>query len=158
VNVPARVTSLEKSEAASAEHLITVAFPKSRSKSYSMTVELAKNAIAYGEITIEDQLFHCSVFGKDKSQTSNAIMVIEAIKNWKHTKIFARGRILERHTNIVETLKCYLIPCRMLEGFTQDVVRNRVAGPRDSINALAVRRGSFWCPNFDASKFERIFQ
>lgn len=188
MSIPARITSLIDSQKASSQNLIGVAFPKSTSRSYQTTVALAKNAAAYGEITIGDKLFHCAVFGLDKGQASYATMVLDAVKSWKHTKIFARGRILERHYNVVEVLKCYLnslesadrkahchfvyrdlafyrfdkevdrhlIPCRMLQGFTQELVRDRVASAKDSINALAVRRGSFWCPHFDPSNFGRL--
>lgn len=137
---------------------------------------------------IGDKLFHCAVFGMDKAQASCAVMVIEAVKNWKHTRIFARGRVLERHYNVVEVLRCYLnslevadqkahchflyrdlsffqfgieadrhlVPCRMLQGFTQEVARDRMTNSKDSIQALAVRRGSFWCSKFDPSVFKQI--
>jgi|GEM_PF-4261322 len=188
MNAPARITSLIDSQEASTQNLIGVAFPKSSSRSYAVTVAHAKNATAYGEVTIGDKLFHCAVFGLDKTQASYATMVLETVKNWKHTRIFARGRVLERHYNVVEVLKCYLnsleladqkahchfvyrdlssvrlgkeanrhlIPCRMLQGFTQEVVRDRVADSKNSIQALAVRLGSFWCPHFDPSYFEHL--
>lgn len=184
MNAPARITSLIDSQNASSKNLIGVAFPKSTSRSYLVTVDLAKNAAAYGEITIGDKLFHCAVFGMDKTQASYAVMVLEAVKNWKHTRIFARGRILERHYNVVEVLKCYLnslessdhkahchfiyrdvaffrlgseaekhrIPCRMLQGFTRELVHDRVVGPIKAVQALAVRHGSFWCPHFEPSE------
>ena len=188
MNAPARITSLIDSQKASAQNLIGVAFPKSSSRSYAVTVAHAKNATAYGEVTIGDKLFHCAVFGLDKAQASYATIVLEAVKNWKHTRIFARGRVLDRHYNIVEVLKCYLnslevadrtahchfvyrdlaffqfekeadrhlIPCRMLQGFTQEIVRDQVASSKDSIQALAVRQGSFWCPKFNPEEFQPI--
>lgn len=188
MKAPARITSLLDSQKVSVQNLIGVAFPKSSSRSYAVTVAHAKNATAYGEIIIGDKLFHCAVFGLDKAQASYATMVLEAVKDWKHTRIFARGRVLEQHYNVVEVLRCYLnslevvdqnahchfvyrdlaffrfgkevdrhqIPCRMLQGFTQEVVRDRVASPKDSIQALAVRRGSFWCPKFKPEEFHSI--
>lgn len=188
MNALTRITSLIDSQKASAQNLIGVAFPKSTSRSYLVTVALAKNAGAYGEIIVGDKLFHCAVFGLDKAQASYATMVLDAVKDWKHTKIFARGRVLERHYNVVEVLKCYLnslkttdrkthchfvyrdlvffqfgkevdrhlIPCRMLQGFTREIVRDRVASPKDSMNALAVQQGSFWCPHFDPAAFHSI--
>lgn len=185
---PMRITSLIDSQNASSQNLIGVAFPKSTSRSYLVTVALAKNAAIYGEINIGDKLFHCAVFGLDKAQASYATMVIEVVKNWKHTKIFARGRVLERNRNVVEVLKCYLnslesanrkahchfvyrdlaffqfgnevdrhlIPCRMLQGFTREVVRDRVANPKESMHALAVQQGTFWCPHFDPSAFTQL--
>lgn len=183
-----RITSLIDSQNASAQNLIGVAFPKSTSRSYDVTVDLSKKATVYGEITLGKKLFHCAVFGLDKTQASYAIMVLEAVKNWKHTRIFARGRVLERHCNVVEVLKCYLnslesadrnahchfvyrdlafyqlgketsryrIPCRMLQGFTQEVVRDRLTSESDAIQALAVRRGSFWCPHFAPGDFGKL--
>lgn len=188
MNTLMRIASLTDSQKASSQNLIGVAFPKSSSRSYATTVALAKNANGYGEINVGDKLFHCAVFGFDKAQASYAVMVLEAAKNWKHTRIFARGRILERHYNVVEVLKCYLnslevsdrkahchfvyrdlaflnfgkeadrhlIPCRVLQGFTREVVQDRVGDTSDAILSLAVRRGSFWCPHFDPSAFGKI--
>lgn len=108
MNLPARLASIAESEKASEGNLIGVAFPKSSSRSYQMIVDLARKASFYGEVEIGDKTFHCAVFGKDKSQASNAVIVIDSVKDWKHTRIFVRGRILERHYNVVDTLKCFL--------------------------------------------------
>lgn len=188
MNTPERITSFIDSQNLSVKNLIGVAFSKSSSRSYSTTVALARNATTYGELSIGNTLFHCAVFGLDKTQASYAVMVIDAVKNWKQTKIFAQGRLLERHYNVTETLKCYLnslesrdkkahchfvyrdlaffqfgkevdrhlIPCRMLQGFAQEVTRDQVAKPEDAMHALAIRQGSFWCPHFDPSLFKKL--
>jgi hypothetical protein len=191
MKTPVRITALSQPEAASAKNLIAVAFPKSPSKSYEMVVDLAKKALSYDEVTLGNKMFHCAVFGKDKSQASNAIIVIDAVKDWKQTRIFVRGRILERHYNVVETLRCYLdslesldpkaycnfvytdladefslfnipvkgtyfVPCRKLEGFMREIVRYPIGGPEADIQAAAIRRGCFWCPNFNPKGFRQI--
>lgn len=50
----------------------------------------------------------------------------------------------------------YLVPCRMLQGFTQELVRDELATPKDMVHAAAVRRGSFWCPHFDSTAFQKV--
>lgn len=176
----------------SVEGLIGVIFSNSRSSNYEVTVAIAKTAKLYGETTVGKTILHYAVFGRDKSETSKAVAVIGAVKDWKNTKLFARGRLLERHYNVDAVLKCYLnsleienyeahchfiyddmadaitfpmqvhgrhrVPCRMIQGFVREVVRNPVAGPEDSIQAAAVRRGSFWCPHFDPKKFQSLTQ
>lgn len=174
----------------SVEGLIGVIFSKSRSSNYEVTVAIAKTAKLYGETTIGKAILHYAVFGRDKSEASKAVAVISAVKDWKNTKLFARGRLLERHYNVDAVLKCYLnsleienheahchfiyddmadaitfpmqvhgryrVPCRMIQGFVREVVRNPVAGPEDSIQAASVRRGSFWCPHFEPKKFQPL--
>lgn len=49
----------------------------------------------------------------------------------------------------------YLVPCRMLEGFVREVVRNPIAGPEADIQAAAIRRGCYWCPNFNPKDFRK---
>jgi hypothetical protein len=188
MNSPIRLTSLSEQQTASSGNLIGIAFPKSASKAYRETVAIAQKAASYGEILLGEKLFHAAVFGLDKAQASYAVMVAEAVKNWKGTKLFAQGRLLERNYNVVEVLKCYLnslesidksahchfvyrdlafyqigkgveqylVPCRMLQGFTQELVRDEIAAPKDRVHAAGVRRGSFWCPHFDASGFKKI--
>lgn len=190
MNAPTQNKSLIDPQKESLEALIGVVFSKSNSSNYEVTVAIAKTAKLYGETMIGKKIFHYAVFGLDKSETSKAVAVIGAVKDWKNTKLFARGRILERHYNVDVTLKCYLnslelenheahchfiyddmadaitfpmnvhgrylVPCRMIQGFVREVVRNPVAGPEDSIKAAAVRRGSFWCPHFDPKKFQSL--
>jgi hypothetical protein len=188
MNSPIRLTSLDEQQMASSGNLIGIAFPKSASKSYGETVAIAQKAASYGEIVLGQKLFHAAVFGLDKVQASYAVMVAEASKNWKGTKLFAQGRLLERNYNVVEVLKCYLnslesadkkahchflyrdlalyqvgknvekyrVPCRMLQGFTQEMIRDDLAAPQDRLHAAGVRRGSFWCPHFDAKSFRKI--
>lgn len=190
MNSPVVLNSLQASESHSAGNLIAIAFPKSPSRAYSETVALAQRANAYGEFYLGDKLFHSAVFGLDKAQASYALMVIEAAKDWKGTKLFAQGRILVNHYNVFQVLRCYLdsltpqdhrahchyvydylgnfrfgqrtapedrhlIPCRMLQGFTQHTVVDNVSTPEDAITALAIRRGSFWYPHFDASAYKK---
>lgn len=57
--------------------------------------------------------------------------------------------------NIV-TEGAYHVPCRMLEGFVREVVRHPIAGPEADIQAAAIRRGCFWCPNFNPKEFRQI--
>lgn len=188
MNSPIRLTSLAEQQTASSGNLIGIAFPKSTSKAYGETVAIAQKATSYGEILLGEKRFHAAVFGLDKAQASYAVMVAEAAKNWKGTKLFAQGRLLERNYNVVEVLKCYLnslestdtkahcnfvyrdlafyqigkdvekylVPCRMLQGFTQELVRDELAAPKDMVHAGAVRRGSFWCPHFEPSIFGKI--
>jgi hypothetical protein len=186
MKTPARNTNLVNPEADSSQNLIGVIFANSKSPSYAVTVELARSAKAYEESTIGGRLYHRVVFGLDKSEASRAVAVIDAVQAWKGTRLFARGRLLERHYNVVDTLRCYLnslevkdakshchfvyrdlvsmfaksetylIPCRMLKGFTREPVRSQASDPKDAIQAAAVRRGSFWCPHFDPSKFTKI--
>lgn len=184
---PAKLQNLVEVERSSGENLIGIVFCKSRSSKYAMTLKLAKAANLYSEMDIEGRLFHVAIFGLDKSEASKAVAVIEATKDWKHTKIFTRGRILTNHYNVDQTLRCYLdslesevkethchfiyrdlaffsfgkdvdsyrVPCRMLQGFVQEVIRDQVAPPQEMINAAAVRRGCFWCPNFDPTDFRK---
>lgn len=188
MNSPLRLTSLAEQQTASSGNLIGIAFPKSASKAYGETVAIAHKAASYGEILLGEKLFHAAVFGLDKAQASYAVMVAEAVKNWKGTKLFAQGRLLERNYNVVEVLRCYLnslessdtkahcnfiyrdlafyqigkdvekylVPCRMLQGFTQELVRDELATPKDMAHAAAVRRGSFWCPHFDSAGFAKV--
>lgn len=190
MNAPAQNKSLIDPQKESVEGLIGVIFSKSRSSNYETTVAIAKSAKLYGEASIGKTILHYAVFGRDKSEASKAVAVIGAVREWKNTKLFARGRILERHYNVDAVLKCYLnslelenreahchfiyddmadvitfpmrvhgrylVPCRMIQGFVRDVVRDPVAGPEDSIQAAAVRRGSFWCPHFDPKKFQLL--
>lgn len=176
----------------SVEGLIGVIFSKSRSSKYEIAVAIAKTAKLYGEMKIGKTILHYAVFGKNKAEASKAVAVVGDVKDWKNTKLFARGRLLERHYNVDAVLKCYLnsleienceahchfiyddmadaitipmqvhgryrVPCRMIQGFVREVVRNPVAGPEDSIQSAAVRRGSFWCPHFDPRKFQAITQ
>ena len=185
---PAKLQSLIEVERSSADNLIGVVFCKSRSSKYAMALKLAKGAKLYTEMDVEGVLFHVAVFGLNKSEASRAVAVVAAVKDWRHTKIFARGRLLERHYNVDQTLRCYLnsleaeekdahcnfiyrdlalyhfgkeadsylVPCRMLQGFVQDVIRDPVASGQHMIKAAAVRRGCFWCPNFDKTKFKKL--
>ena len=50
----------------------------------------------------------------------------------------------------------YRVPCRMLQGFTQELVRDELAPAKDRAHAAGVRRGSFWCPHFEAKRFGKI--
>jgi hypothetical protein len=188
MNLLAETNKLPDVQEGSARNLIAVVFPKSKSPSYEMVVEFAKKATAYGEREMGGRLFHYALFGLDKTQAQLAISVVEVVKDWKETKLFTQGRLLERKYNVVETLRCYLnsfevsdakahchfiyrdlsfslfnslkgrylIPCRMLEGFTHGLINDAVSNPQDSIKAAAVQRGSFWCPRFDPSFFDAL--
>lgn len=190
MNAPTQNKSLIDPQKESVEGLIGVIFSKSRSSNYEVTLAIAKTAKLYGEASIGKTTLHYAIFGRDKMEASKAVAVISAVRDWKNTKLFARGRILERHYNVDAVLKCYLnslelenheahchfiyddmadaitfpmhvhgrhlVPCRMIQGFVRDVVRDPVAGPKDSIQAAAVRRGSFWCPHFDPTKFREL--
>ncbi|MBK8202403.1 MAG: hypothetical protein IPK68_08875 [Bdellovibrionales bacterium] len=190
MNSPVRITSIEESKAASQGNLIAVAFPKSSSRNYRAMVELAQKAQSYCEATLGDKVFHCAVFGRDRTQASTAVMVVAAVQDWKGTQIFVNGRPLERFYNVEKTLRCYLdsldaietkahchfiytdvaddismmkitrngkyhVPCRMLEGFVREVVRNPISGPEADIQAASIRRGCFWCPNFNPKEFRQ---
>ncbi len=50
----------------------------------------------------------------------------------------------------------YLVPCRQLQGFVREVVRHPIGTPEADIQAAAIRRGCFWCPNFEAKTFRHI--
>jgi hypothetical protein len=53
----------------------------------------------------------------------------------------------------------HLIPCRYLEGWVHSIIGDQIIHPSElsaRIQALAVRKGCSWCPQFDASKARAI--
>lgn len=51
----------------------------------------------------------------------------------------------------------YLLPCTYLERFGRVILsRKHPSSPTDQVQALAVKRGCEWCPNFNANDFKKI--
>lgn len=51
----------------------------------------------------------------------------------------------------------HLIPCRMLQGWSQRIYEDRVSNLPDAVTQLAVRKNCYWCPHFDPTATKQGF-
>jgi hypothetical protein len=146
-----------------------------------MAVELAHGAAKYSEATIDKKLIHAVAFGKTKEEAARASALIKIVVGWKGTQIFtavgganpyhiievldcylqsfsASDHQAHCHVSYLDRYRgheeLYLVPCRHLHGWFYSIVEDQELNPArfaDLVQALGVRKGCSWCPNFDGS-------
>jgi len=155
----------------SPENLITVVFAQSSAHAYPLAVELARGATEYGESTVGKKTIHMAAFARTKDQAQRAAAVLKLIMSWKTTQVFTQEGMAPHPYEIAAVLECYVkslnandrrahcqwtydgqaVPCRYLAGWFEgiaDEIAIHPASRTDQIQALAVRKGCSWCPNF----------
>jgi hypothetical protein len=95
----------------SVEQLVAISFPKSSSQVYPLAVNIAKGAAYYDELIIDKKIVHLVVFSKTREDAGRAIALINYIKDWKATQIFAGGKLIRNSWKTVEIIECFLEAC-----------------------------------------------
>lgn len=170
------------SESLKPQHMLVIVFTQSTSPAYPMAIELARGAFHYGAVPLGKKTVHGASFGKTREQAARASALLKVVIGWKGTQVLTQAggadpyHILsvldcyqqslsvsdqQSHCHVVhldvyrskETH--YMVPCRHLQGWFHSVIEEQVVHPSKlttRTEALGVRKGCAWCPNFDPSK------
>lgn len=145
----------------SADILLIVVFPASRSKNLPIALGIAAGAKDYAEAKHEGATLHLAAFGREPDQVAKARSLLRIVGSWRGTQVFGGGRRMVSAYNADELLACYAAacsisprvahchvgdhPCRLLEAHTQTFFFGG-RSPGEKLAAAAVRRGVEWCP------------
>jgi hypothetical protein len=166
----------------SREHVLGVMFPKSKANAYPAVVAICKGAERYWEAIANGLLHHFAAFGRTPEQIARALAVANYANTMTAARFYARGLPLVDVQALYESLKCfvqsqqcsdprahciriveakgarYFVPCAFLADrwAAWPFDPTHPATRRDQFQALAVKAGCDWCPNFDASRFNRV--
>lgn len=89
-------------------HLLVVVFMKSNSVNYPLAVEVAKTAGKYAEVVVAGKLTHFAAFSRDRDSAAGAQLLIDYIRDWKSTKVFAGAQLSQRIWRVDEVLRCFM--------------------------------------------------
>jgi hypothetical protein len=164
------------------DHMMVVVFNQSSSPAYAMAVEFARHAMNYGEAPLGKKLTHAAAFGRTREQAARASALLKIVVRWKGTQVFTQAggadpyhiidvldcyqqslSVSDRksHCHVVhmdvyraeETY--YMVPCRHLQGWFHSIIDEQNFHPSRlpaRAEALAVRKGCSWCPNFSPTE------
>lgn len=93
---------------ASLEGSVAAIFPKARGAAYDAAVNFAAQAEKYETVTVGNTLFHCAVFGRDRSQAALALALVRNMRRVKDLQVLAGGKLLQEHARVESVLACYL--------------------------------------------------
>ena len=88
-------------------HLISIVFLKSPSRSYEYAVSIARNADKYAEADISGKPVHYTVFHRTPEGTARALALLDLVKNWAGTQLFAGGQLQPDAYRVFDVLRCY---------------------------------------------------
>lgn len=117
--------------------LIVVAFPKNRSPSYPIALELVSMARFRADTTIGRTVVHVGIFDRSAPQAEAAMSLLNYLDEIKGVQIYADGRLRPDPETVTMVLRCYL---------QAETAANRSAYCHETIDA-PVR------PDLDISRF-----
>nr|WP_310616927.1 hypothetical protein [Pantoea cypripedii] len=158
---------------------LMLVFPKNLSTQYSMSVSLSKMSPHYREGNLDKKLYHLVAFENEAKQLSLASSIAKMIAGIKGSHAFLNGDFKADVYGISDVLSCYvtsmkadnanaycqlpnqlgaklLLPCKFIAGWGYTMTIESDHSLRDQIQALAVRKGCEWCPNFHPENIKKI--
>lgn len=137
----------------SADILLIVVFPDSRSKNLPLALEIARGAREYREGELDGATLHLAGFGRDPDQVARARALLRVVGAWRGAQVFGGSRRLASPWNADELLQCYQVaagladhrahchigehPCRLLQAHTQPFFVGGLS-PAEQLAAAAV--------------------
>lgn len=97
--------------AESLNHLLAITFFKTSSQFYPVVVGLAKTAFRYEECVMANRPFHSALFSKNLDQANTAFRILDYTRDWKHMKMFGKGRMIGSFWDVYRMLDCYIQAC-----------------------------------------------
>ncbi len=99
---PARLAGL------SDQALVVVAFPKNRSPSYSIALELLSMASTRTDAAIGRTVMHVGIFGRSAPQAEAVMSLLNYLDEIKGVQVYAGGRLRPDPETVTMVLRCYL--------------------------------------------------
>ena len=88
--------------------LVVVAFPKNRSPSYPIALELLSIAASRNDSPIGSTVMHAGVFGPTAEQAEAAMSLLNYLDEIKGVQIYAGGRLRPDHEQVAMVLRCFI--------------------------------------------------
>lgn len=165
--------------------MFAVIFGQSTSVSYLFAVRLAQGASKYSQSIFDNKSMHLAGFKRTREQVARAVALLKIIIGWKSTKVFISTGIESSAHHVLPVLECYLqsssnkdhrahchwihrdygtdvkfmVPCLQLRGSVNWIIEDQgdhSSSLEDRVQALAIRNGCSWCPNFNANDFRSV--
>lgn len=92
----------------SKQALVVVAFPKNRSPSYPIVLELLSLADSRSDAAIGRTVMHVGAFGRSAVQAEGAMSLLNYLDEIKGVQIYAGGRLRPDAEAVATVLRCYL--------------------------------------------------
>lgn len=157
-------------------------FPWSKANAYPAIVAICKSAVQYWESDVEGIKYHFAAFGRTHDQIALALAVANYANTMTAARFFARGLPLVNLQALYESLQCFVqsLQCVDVRAHCVTIVRDKdvpysvpcsflanrwPAWPfnpdhpstlQDQFQAMAVKGGCDWCPNFDAHRLRPV--
>jgi hypothetical protein len=93
---------------ASHSFLLVVAFTHSTSREFQVVINLAEHAQKFCAVEIGAQEYLLVGFARTPDDAARAHAVIEIVKDWHGTMVFAHGQIIPQNKALTDMLQCYV--------------------------------------------------